>query len=134
MWPLLWPSRPAIAPSVIQLFFWVGLCQASQGMSCPLGKQKADSPELAHCWALLESCLVEIYLLAALWSVEKLGWCWQWFWGGVLAVWQALSGFWCFQCISFKPFLHLDVLFGLASNKGLEMDLATDDCKIWHLR
>lgn len=77
MWPLLWPSRPEIPPNVIKLFFWVDLSQAFQGMSCPLGKKRADSPEFSHCWALLESCLVEIYLPAALWSVEKLGWCWR---------------------------------------------------------
>lgn len=49
VWPLLWPSRPEIAPNEIELFFWVDLSQASQGMSCPLGKKKADSPEFAHC-------------------------------------------------------------------------------------
>lgn len=34
----------------------------------------------------------------------------------------------------FKPSLHVDVLSGLASNTDLEMDLVTDDCRIWNSR
>ena len=34
----------------------------------------------------------------------------------------------------FKPFSQLNVLFGLASSRDLEMDLVTDDGRIWHIR
>lgn len=49
----------------MELFFWLDLSSPPplQGMS----------PGLAHCWALLASCFVEVHLPAALWSVEKLG-------------------------------------------------------------
>ena len=99
--PLLWLSRPEIAPNMIQLVFWLDL-SLPLGHVMPPGKEEGRLPELAHCWAVLESCVGEIGWLAALWLAEKLGvGVLNGLGEGVLALWWACSGFpsriymWC---------------------------------------
>lgn len=52
----------------------------------------------------------------------------------MLALWQAALAFNASNAFLLKPFPHLDVLFGLASSGGLEMDSVTDEPRIWHIR
>lgn len=119
---------------MIQLFFWLDLSQPS-GYGTPLGKEKG--PLTGACTLLgaagvlpgrapsASSSMVSREVGVVLVNV--------WGEGCLLSSSPALASR-AFSAFLFKPFPHLDVLFGLASSKDLEMDLVTDDCRIWHIR
>lgn len=97
-------------------------------MSCPWGKKKAFSLELAQCWAVLESCLVDTLASSSLVSRAV---------GGsdgleeeAFALWPVALASSASSIFLSKPFPHSDVLFGLASSRGLEMDLVMDDRRL----
>lgn len=124
VWPLLWLSRSEIAPDVIQLFFWLDLSQPP--WLIPWACSLLGAARILLCGhpsasSSLVSGEVRVVLVNDLGERCLLS--------GRPALASSAS-----TAFLFKPFPHLDVLFGLASNKDFEMDLVTDNCKIWHIR
>lgn len=145
VWPLLRFSRLRLALMGWNFFLWLDL-SLPPGHVRSLGKEKRPPHrELAHCWVVLESCLVGRGPLASSSLVSRAvgagaaagaagGARGEWLGGGGIC---ALAGALASRASSaflFKPFPHLDVLFGLASRRGLEMGLVTDDHRVWQFR